>query len=325
METPGLDLRATNAAAERSVRPYVISWPLAAITVVLLIAVAVLGLFILRASIAAMAEQRAAFVSAIASGRAPTESANVEQLIELGLLAILQSALMLGAVLSFAGWLALVTRNVPLLGGGAPSRSPERTFIYTLIPVFNFFKVPGMLQDLLYRVDPEEGGAFMVIAAVIGIVGSWIMSWFGGWVIFMVLLRNLLATTDQAALITAFSGYLDQTIWLKIVVELMAAVGTILLAAIMIRLESRCAARDREIRAGMALSGAPTVPEGPDWAAQEHDPFASPAPPPATWRSRVEPTYYHSPSPPAVPGAQGGPPKPPPPPPGSQPPGNRPG
>ncbi|MFN8631336.1 MAG: DUF4328 domain-containing protein [Chloroflexota bacterium] len=322
METPGLDLRAANAAAERSVRSYVISWPLAAITVVLLIAVAVVGVIIVRLQAADFSALRTAFLNAIASGGGSLDEAMVTQSVQLGLFSLIRGALTLLALVCFAGWLGLVTRNVPLLGGGTPSRTPLRVFIYTLIPIWNLFKVPGILQDLLYRVEPEEGGAFMVLAAWIGLVGSYFVSVFGGWIITIAGIRALIpqiAAGDLAAVSKTFGDILDQSFWLGVIVALMVAFGTVLLAGIMIRLESRCAARDREIRAGMAITGAPTVPEGPAWGQPadgpiEHDPFASPAPPTATWRQRVEPTYYHSPSPPAVPGAQTPKPTPPPPP-----------
>ena len=55
MVTPGLNLRAENAAAERSVSAYVISWPLALVTSALLVAVAILGLVILKVTAASFA------------------------------------------------------------------------------------------------------------------------------------------------------------------------------------------------------------------------------------------------------------------------------
>ena len=270
METPGLDLRAQNAAAERSVSSYVISWPLALISVVLMVAVAVLGLIVLKLQVDDYPRLRQAFVDAMSSGTGDFGSSLVVQSVQVALLSTLRMGLVLIALLTFAGWLALVTRNVPLLGGGTPSRSPVRVFIFTIIPLWHLLKVPGMIQDALYRVDPKEGGAFMVLAAWIGLVGSAFVNTLGSWGITTTAIRAAVPAIEansQAGLLKVFTDVLDQTFWLAVVVELMIAFGTIVLAGIMVRIESRCAARDREIREKMAATGAPTPPAGPDWPA----------------------------------------------------------
>jgi hypothetical protein len=298
METPGLDLRATNAAVERSVRSYVISWPLALITVVLLIADAILGVWILRLRASDFPALRDAFLQAVASGRQP-DTALVTSSVQIGLVSLISTGLSLLAILTLAGWMALVTRNVPLLGGGTPSRSPMRVFIYTLIPIFNLYKVPGMIQDLLYRVDPQEGGAFMVIAATIGLVGSRFVSWIGSWMITVAAIRALvpqIEAGDTSGMTKTFGDVLDQGFWLDAVVAVMVVIGTLLLAAIMIRIESRCSARDREIRSQMAVSGAPVAPEGPAWG-QAPQATAAPAPVPAAAPVPVQPAPPASPSP----------------------------
>ena len=269
METPGLDLRADNAALERSARTYVISWPLALITVALLIAVAVLGIIVLKLQVDDYPRLRQAFVDAIANGSTQFDLALSVESVQAALLGTVRMGLVLLALLTFAGWLALVTRNVPLLGGGVPSRSPVRVFTFTVIPLWQLFKVPGMIQDVLYRTDPREGGAFMVLAAWLGLVGSVFVSVLGNWAITSVAINSLIAAApahDDAALLAIFGGTLDQQFWLAAVVEVMIAFGTIVLAGIMIRIESRCAARDREIREKMAATGAPTPPAGPDWS-----------------------------------------------------------
>lgn len=274
LETPGLDVRMENAALERSVRQYLPAWPLALVAGLLIVAVAILGLVLLRLRVAEYPAIKQAFVDAIATGGQSLDGALVVQSVQMAFLSLIRFGLTLGALLVFAGWLALVTRNVPLLGGGSPSRSPVRVFIYALIPLWNLIKVPGMLQDLLYRVDPRSGGAFMVLAAWVGLVGSWFVSLIGGWAISAAAIRTLLPAfqaKDVAAMAKGFSDVLDQLMWLEIIVEVMIAVGAILLAVIMGRVEARCAARDREIKATMAASGAPTPPTGPSWG----DPAAS--------------------------------------------------
>lgn len=283
METPGLDLRASNAAVERSVRSYVISWPLALITVVLLAAVSILGIIILRLQVNDFPALKAEFLAALASGKEPS-LAVVTESVQIGLFTLLRDGLTLLAILTLAGWMALVTRNVPLLGGGTPSRSPIRVFVYTLIPIFNLYKVPGMLQDLLYRVDPVEGGAFMVIFATLGLVGSRFVSWIGSWMITFAGIRNLvpqIEAGDTAGIAQTFGDILEQSFWLEVAVAIMVVLGTVVLAGLMIRVESRCAARDREIREQMAGSGAPAAPEGPAWGQPGGTP-ASPGAPAST-------------------------------------------
>ncbi len=270
METPGLDLRAQNATLERSARTYVISWPLALISVALLAAVAILGLIVLKLQVDDYPRLRQAFVDAIANASGDIETSLLVESVQVALLGTVRMGLAVLALLTFAGWLALVTRNVPLLGGGVPSRSPVRVFVFTVIPLWQLYKVPGMIQDVLYRVDPREGGAFMVIAAWLGLVGSVFVNFLGNWAISSVAVRSLIPAVearDEAAVLSIFSGVLDQLFWLAAVVEVMIALGTIVLAGIMIRIESRCAARDREIREKMAATGAPTPPAGPDWPA----------------------------------------------------------
>ena len=333
METPGLDLRAESAALERSVRSYLISWPLAVITVALLVAVAVLGLVILQLQANDFPALKQAFVTAITSGRESVDQSLVTQSVQLGLFALVRSGLTLLALLCFAAWLALVTRNVPLLGGGTPSRSPVRVFIYTLIPIWNLIKVPGIIQDLLYRVDPEGGGAFMVLAAWVGLVGSYLVSVFGSWAITAAGVRAMIPKIlagDVDGLAKVIGSLLDQSFWLGIIVELMVAAGTVLLALIMLRIESRCAARDREIRAQMAASGAPTLPTGPNWPTgqpvtgqptpEPATPNAGPsAPGPSGYGVPASPTSPYGPSSTTSSSPYGQPPGPPPPPPGTPP------
>jgi hypothetical protein len=269
IETPSLDLRSENAVLERSTRSYVISWPLAGITAVLIVAVAILGLVILKLQVQDYPAMRQTFLDSIAGGRSSVDGSLAVESVQVVLLSGLRLGLALLALVCFAGWLALVARNVPLLGGGVPSRSPLRIFAYTLIPIWNLIKVPGIVQDLLYRVDPREGGAFMVMAAWIGLVGSWLVSLIGTWMITVLGVRALVPAidaNDTGAVLKAFGDVLDRSYWLGVVVEVMIAVGAILLVATMVKVESRCAARDREI--GQRMGDHPAgLPAGPNWDA----------------------------------------------------------
>jgi hypothetical protein len=77
------------------------------------------------------------------------------------------------------------------------------------------------------------------------------VSLFGNWWITGNGISQILraATLDEA--IRIFGDIIDQTYALAIVTEAMIAGGAIVLVLIMVRIERRCAARDREIRAAV--------------------------------------------------------------------------
>jgi len=112
--------------------------------------------------------------------------------------------------------------------------------------------VPGMIQEVLYRIEPEAGGFGMVIAAWIGLVGSWIVSFVGTWMITAAGVRDVLNAPTLIAATGVFESMLDQAFILGVVTELMIAVGAVILVLLMARIERRCAIRDREIRAATA-------------------------------------------------------------------------
>ena len=153
----------------------------------------------------------------------------------------------------FGAWLSRVIANIPALGGGVPSTSPMRAFIYTLIPLWNLIKVPGMLQDALYRVEPRAGGFFMVAAAWFGLVGSWIVSFVGGWIISIGLVQAIVDAPTLPAAVRAVQGSLDQAFALSTITSAMVAGGAVILVILIARVERRCAARDAEIRAAVLV------------------------------------------------------------------------
>jgi hypothetical protein len=295
----GTERRAVEAVVSRSARDYLPTWPLAILAGTLLVAVSVMGVLLLLRSAADFPALRDAFVAAIYSGQDTGTGLLATQSAETAFLGLLRTGLVLLALVSFAAWLALATMNVPTLGGGVPPRSPVRVFIYTLIPVWNLFKVPGMVQDVLYRLDASAGGAWMVMAATIGLLGSWFLSWIGGWAIAFAFVGDLLATTPAEEQVALFSRLMDQSFWLTVVTELMITVGTLLLVVLMVRVEQRCAARNREIQeviqelaagpayappaatvapASPAAPGAPGTPVAPTTASPATPVVPAPAP-----------------------------------------------
>lgn len=162
-------------------------------------------------------------------------------------------AIVVPALVFFGAWLGRVVANVPALGGGIPGTSPARAFVNTLIPLVNLRTVPGMIQDVLYRLDPRGGGFFMVMIAWIGLVGSWILSFLGGWYIRLRVTFDIAnaETLDEA--IDSIRGLLLAATILDIVASILIAVGAIVLIILMMRIERRSHARDLEIRAAAGV------------------------------------------------------------------------
>jgi hypothetical protein len=222
---------------------------IAVVAGVLITAVALLGLYLLILQASGLADLKAAFAPGISATAAQALLQSESQ--RLAAPSLLRGGLTILAVLAFAIWLSLVTMNVPALGGGTPSRSPVKALVYPLIPILNLIKVPGMILDVLYRVDPQSGGAFMVIAAWMGLVGSWFVSIIGSWIIAIAAVGRIVDAGSLGAVAAVLSDTLDQSLVLTVVTEVMIAGGAILLVVLMARIERRCAARDREIRAAV--------------------------------------------------------------------------
>src|ERR1700690_617315 len=176
----GPGLRMESAIANRSVRAYQSSVPFAVVASLLIVALAALGVVILFANLGTEQAVRDQ-VTAILNGAPYDPNLVAAQLDPAAGAALARPGVLVAAVIGFGAWLSRVVANIPVLGGGLPASSPLRAFVYTLIPLWNLIKVPGILQDALYRVEPSAGGFFMVAAAWFGLVGSWIVSFIGGW------------------------------------------------------------------------------------------------------------------------------------------------
>ncbi|HEY4753585.1 MAG TPA: hypothetical protein VIH37_09880, partial [Candidatus Limnocylindrales bacterium] len=108
IESPSLDLRSENAVIERSARSYVISWPLAGIAAVLIVAVAILGLVILKLQVQDYPAMRQNFIDSITGGQTSLDGSLLVESVQVALLSALRLGLALLALVCFAGWLALV-------------------------------------------------------------------------------------------------------------------------------------------------------------------------------------------------------------------------
>lgn len=158
-------------------------------------------------------------------------------------------AVVLPALLFFAAWLSRVVSNVPALGGGVPGASPWRAFVTTLIPVTNLRTVPGIIQDVLYRLDPKAGGLFMIGIAWFGLVGSWILSYFASRYVTLRITFDIRNATSLDQAIESLRALLTAALIIDIVTGVLIAIGAVVLIMLMIRIEGRSRARDAEVRA----------------------------------------------------------------------------
>jgi hypothetical protein len=166
--------------------------------------------------------------------------------------ALLASITGIGALVLFGAWLSRVVMNVPALGGGTPNTTPTKAFIYPLIPFWNLFKTPPMIQDALYRLDPKAGGFFMILVAWIGLVGSAIIGFLAGWWVNLRIASVATSARSLGEAIAMVQGAIDMQILVDILTTLMSSFGAIVLVLIMFRIESRARARDSEIRKSAA-------------------------------------------------------------------------
>jgi|SRR5690349_18506813 hypothetical protein len=164
-------------------------------------------------------------------------------------LTILELAIIVPLLVFFGLWLSRVVSNVPALGGGIPGSTPANAFIRTLIPGRNLRSVPGIVQDVLYRLDATGGGVFMVGAAWIGLVGSWVISLIARWYLDARIVADVAnaRTLDEA--VESIRTLLIAALAIDIVTGILISLGALVLIALMLRIERRSQARDAEIRA----------------------------------------------------------------------------
>ena len=164
-------------------------------------------------------------------------------------LAIPTLAAYLIATVSFGAWLALSIGNIPALGGGEPRVNAVRAFVSSVIPFYNLRKVPAIVQEVLYRIDPRRGGVFMVGLAWIGLAGSWIV----GRLVGLYLDLRLADEAANAASVSDFAArvrpLIDLAFAVDVIVAALISLGAVMLVAIMAEAERRAAARNREIEA----------------------------------------------------------------------------
>jgi hypothetical protein len=264
----GSTLRVENALASRSLVRYRSAWLRGLIASLLILVVTVLGVIEILVSLGAIAWMRDQIDSIVAGQELDMDAlaAQLAPSVQIGLVRI---GVLLLALLYFGAWLSRVIMNIPALGGGVPNTTPTKAFIYPIIPILNLIKVPGMIQDALYRVDPKAGGFFMVALAWIGLVGSWIFAFVAGWITEFKFAGDIASVTTPKQAADAVRSYLDLSVGIEVVAAVMVAIGSLILVGVMIRIERRSRARDQEIRAAAveprpepgSVEARPIVPE----------------------------------------------------------------
>lgn len=241
-------LRQEQAIASRTVVAYRPAAALGLATSFFLLGLAVVNLagIVQTFGLSSFLDQQLGVLEATGSIDEPAFLARTEEMNRLGLANL---TVVLPALLFFAAWLSRVVSNVPALGGGIPSTSPGRAFVNTLIPLVNLRTVPGMVQDVLYRLDPRGGGVFMVGAAWFGLVGSWIVSFLAGWYLDLRLTFDLFNAASLEEAVASFRTLLTLAVAIDVATGALIAIGAVVLIALMIRIERRSRARDAEVRA----------------------------------------------------------------------------
>lgn len=278
----GSTLRVEQAMASRVAVRYRSAWLRGLIASLLILVVAGLGLILLALSFDDVAWVRDQLDSIVAGGTIDEAEllARVSESVPIGLARLGVLAL---AVTAFAAWLSRVVMNVPALGGGVPGTTPTRAFLYPLIPIWNLIKVPSIIQDALYRVDPRAGGFFMVALAWFGLVGSWIIGFVAGWAVDLKLIGDVAAAQTDGDLTAALRTAFDLYFGIEVVTSLMVVVGSLVLIGVMMRIERRSRARDAEIRvAALAPRAEPGSVEARPGAVTREEPRLATA-------SRVDP------------------------------------
>lgn len=153
------------------------------------------------------------------------------------------------ALIAFATWLSVMVGNVPGLGGGEPSVTRLGTFVWAVIPVVNFRRIPKIIQEVLYRLDSRGGGVFLVGLAWIGLVGSWLVARVVGIYLNTRLATDAINAESIAAYARSSRVLLQWAFDLDVITTAMISFGAVMLIVIIVQVERRAAARNGEIEA----------------------------------------------------------------------------
>jgi hypothetical protein len=247
----GAGFRQDRAIQARLVAPVRNTVALAAVTIVFILGLAGFEIATSVIEIQLAPQATAALDSALGGGELDTASLDA---FSAGLDTYLLPTLLcfFAGWLALAAWLSLSVANIPGLGGGDPPVDPVRAFFYTLIPGYTFRHVPRMIQALLYRLDSRAGGVLVAMLAWIGLFGAFVFSYLAGVYIDIRLQSDAFNAGSLDEFVQSAKGLLDGAVIVDVVTSAMIVIGALALAATILRIESRRAAREREIEETVA-------------------------------------------------------------------------
>jgi hypothetical protein len=150
-------------------------------------------------------------------------------------------AAFIAALVAFATWLSVVVGNIPGLGDGEPSVTRMGTFIWAVIPVVNLRRIPKIVQEVLYRLDPRAVGMFMVGLAWVGLVGSWILARIVGLYLDTRLNFDAVNATSVEAFAQSSRQLVEWSFDVDVVTTAMITSGAFMLVVIIAQVERRAA------------------------------------------------------------------------------------
>jgi hypothetical protein len=242
----GAGLRQERAIQARLVAPVRNTFPLAAVAIIFILGLAGFEIATSVIEVQLAPQVTAALDSALNGGQLDTASLDAFAA-GLDRYALPTLLCFLAGWLSLAAWLSLSVANIPGLGGGAPPVDAVRAFFYTLIPGYTFRHVPRIIQALLYQLDSRAGGVIVAMLAWVGLFGAFVFSYLAGVFINIRLGSDAFNAQSVDEFIQSAKGLLDGAVIVDVVTSGMIAIGALALAATMLRIESRRAAREREI------------------------------------------------------------------------------
>jgi hypothetical protein len=90
----------------------------------------------------------------------------------LGTVVLATIGIVLLAMAVWAVWLSRVVANLPALRLGYGRVSPRFVLVEGLIPVYNLYRMPGIVSDIFRRIDPVPRDGVLIAAAWLPLVGA---------------------------------------------------------------------------------------------------------------------------------------------------------
>jgi hypothetical protein len=233
--------------ASRRQRGYASSTPFAIVAGLLLSFVAATGLYLALEDLGSFAREREAFLTAIA-GMDATHARFF--LVDLGherALGLFHHAITVAAMLAFWVWLSRDGRTE------RPSDIDD---------------APRLVRAGMDRLGADAVGFTLLVVAFLALVGGFLVDNYGTVAISQTALGVVVGKPAPDAYASAYGAALDRTMTLKVITQVVTAVGAMLLVVVIARGELRTAAHNRAIREAarprMIVDAPPPAPPSDD-------------------------------------------------------------